>query len=144
MSKHTEIALRLWPMVLGMLIILGAMKIEHLVFPVVEDFLISKIERKGDYVVMSGFMHKTRNCTFVGVSAELVQGKSVVQIPLTYLGNTTDHTATRPTGTQGWGPWQILIPAVQSNAIVSLTATHKCHLWWTTQSRLANIPAKLL
>lgn len=144
MSKHTEIALHLWPLVLGILIILGSMKIEHLVFPVVEDFHISKMERKGDYVVMSGFMRKTRNCTFVGVSAELVQEKSTVQIPLTYLDSTSDHTATRPTGTQGWGPWQILIPAVQSNAIVSLTATHKCHLWWTTQSRLANIPAKLL
>lgn len=144
MSKHTEIALRLWPLVLGMLIILGSMKIEHLAFPVVEDFHISKMERKGDYVVMSGFMRKTRDCTFVGVSAELVQGKSAVQIPLTYLDNTTNHTASRPMGTQGWGPWQILIPAVQSNATVVLTATHKCHLWWTIQSHLANIPAKLL
>lgn len=144
MSKQTEIALRLWPLVLGMLIILGSMKIEHLAFPVVEDFHISKMERKGDYVVMSGFMRKTRNCTFVGVSAELVQGKTILQIPLTYLDSVSDHTATRPIGTQGWGPWQILIPAVQSNATVALTATHKCHLWWTTQSHLANIPAKLL
>lgn len=144
MSKHTEIALRLWPMVLGMLIILGAMKIERLAFPVVEDFHISKMERKGDYVVMSGFMRKTRDCTFVGVSAELVQGNTILQIPLAYLDNTTNHTASRPMGAQGWGPWQILIPAVQSNDTVALTATHKCHPWWTTQSHLANIPTKLL
>lgn len=143
MSKQTELALRLWPMVLGMLIILGFMKVEHYAFPVVEDFHISKMERKGDYVVMSGFMRKSRNCSFVGVSAELVQGKTALQIPLTYM-DSTNHTATRPIGTQGWGPWQILIPAVTSNATVTLSATHKCHVWWTTQTHLANIPAKLL
>lgn len=143
MSKHTELALRLWPMVLGMLIILGSMKIEHYAFPVVEDFHISKLERKGDYVVMSGFMRKTRDCSFVGVYAELVQGTTVAQIPLTYMDN-TNHTATKSMGTQGWGPWQIIIPAVTSNATVTLSATHKCHVWWTTQTHLANIPARLL
>lgn len=142
-SKHTKLALKLWPMVLGMLIILSVMKIEHEVFPVVSDFHISKLERKGDYIILSGFMHKSRDCAFVGVSAELINGSVRANLPFTY---TTSVPDTRPThlGTQGWGPWKIIIPSSQKNAIVSLTATHHCHVWWQTQSHLINLPVGLL
>lgn len=142
-SRHTKIALKLWPIVLGMLIILGMMRIEQAWFPVITDFHISKLEHKQGYVVLSGFMRKTRDCSFVGVSAELVNGSVRKGLPFTY-SNPYSDASMHQLDAQGWGPWKIIIPANQTNAIVSLTATHRCHVWWQTQSHLGNLPTGLL
>lgn len=138
-SKHTMLALRCWPFILGMLIVLGINKVEHWFFPVIEDFHVSSIERKGDHLIMSGFMRKTRDCKFSGVSAVTVSGSSVVEVPITYLNTAVPHTLSRGIGIHGWGPWQLAIPKTNGN--IELTASHVCHSWWTTQTHLANIPA---
>ena len=138
-SKHTMIALRCWPFILGMLIVLGINKVEHWFFPVIEDFHVSSIERKGEYLIMSGFMRKTRDCKFSGVSAVIATGSSVVEVPITYLNTTVPHTLSVDMGTRGWGPWQLAIPKTNGN--IELTASHVCHSWWTSQTHLAKIPA---
>lgn len=138
-SKHTMIALRCWPFILGMLIVVGINKVEHWFFPVIEDFHVSSIERKGDYLVMSGFMRKVRDCQFSGVSAVIATGTSTVEVPITYLDTSSPHTRSVSTGIHGWGPWQLTIPKTNGN--IELTASHICHSWWTTQTHLARIPA---
>lgn len=138
-SKHTMLALRFWPFILGMCIILSINKIEHWFFPVIEDFHISKIERQGGYLVMSGFMRKTRDCQFSGVSASIIQNGITNEIPITYLNISTPHTISRAVGVNGWGPWQLSIPKTSGN--IEITVSHICHSWWTTQTHLARIPA---
>lgn len=138
-SRHTMIALRCWPFILGMLIVLGINKVEHWFFPVIEDFHISKVERQGDYLIMSGFMRKVRDCQFSGVSASITQARITREVPITYLNTAYPHTATHAVGNIGWGPWQLAIPKTSGN--IEITASHLCHSWWTSQTQLAKIPA---
>lgn len=141
MSRHVRIALNLWPFVLGMLIVLGINRMEHWLFPVVSDFTVTTASRQGDLLRVAGYMRKDRNCVFAGVSADAVDSTGhTVSIPLVFRDNERDNTANRPTGTQGWGPWQLEIPIAPSIKEITLEAVHTCHPFWSTSSHLVTLP----
>ena len=121
-------------MAMAVLIVAGFM--EPLYFPVVRDWTVTKIERVGDAVILSGYMKKVRNCEFVGVVA---QDDAHRRLPLKYLDNPIDDTATRPVGAQNWGPWQVVIQDVSGVAKISMSATHSCHVGWHTVTQLGEV-----
>lgn len=139
MSRHVQISLKMWPLVFGIFLVLSLNKLEHLFMPVVRDFVVLQTQRDGNNVIMSGYMRKSRSCQYAGVTAEAMVGDTWADVPLQYL-DTVNHTATRPTGTQGWGPWRITLPVQPGTTTLRLTAAHKCHPFWLSQTELINMP----
>ena len=141
MSTQLRWALNIWPMVLGMLIVLGINKLEHWAMPVVEDFTVTTMTRSGQSLRLSGYMRKSRNCEFIGVASEgEARDGPPVSVPLVFRDSRGDDVANRPTGTQGWGPWSLELPLEPDLRQVTLTATHKCHPFWSTESHLLTLP----
>lgn len=142
MSIPLRTALRLWPAILGMLIVIAINRIEHLAMPVVTGFTITEMQHEGNKIQLSGYMRKDRDCVFAGVSAEAINlyGKRV-SIPLVFKDNKRDSTGTRPTGTQDWGPWSLEIPIEPSISEVTLSSVHQCHVFWATTTRLITFPS---
>lgn len=141
MTKSVNTALRMWPIVLGMLIVIAINRLEHWLFPVVTDFTITEMQTEGTTIKLSGYMRKDRNCTFAGVSAKAKhQDGNYFSIPLVFNDKQDDHTNTRPTGTQEWGPWSVKIPVKPSINEVKLSSVHQCHAFWTTTSSLITFP----
>ena len=114
---------------------------EDIVFPVVKNFHLTSIERVDNYIVMQGYMHKVRDCRYVGVSAEGITPSGRVDLPLRFLeSNAVNDNTTRPQGTQSWGPWRMVIPTVPNISTVVLYSVHSCHLAWETTTELARLP----
>lgn len=140
MSKQTEFALRIMPFVLAMAIVLVLPILERLAFPVVRDFVVTSMLKEPSAVMLSGYMRKARDCEFIGVSVTAVSGSDYYDVPIYFLDGGAQNS-TRPTGTQGWGPWRITLPAVQADE-VRLRSTHRCHPFWTVDTELAIIPLR--
>jgi hypothetical protein len=139
MSRSVVLALRFWPFVLGILIVFLLNFAERAVYPVIRDFVISEIQYEGDSMFVRGYMRKTRACKFVGVSTEAWDGSTWVELPLQFM-DTANHKATRPTGTQAWGPWRIELPIRSQAAAIRMSALHSCHPAWSTETRLTQFP----
>jgi len=139
MSRHVTVALRIWPFVLGVLIVLGANRLEHWFLPVVKDFVVVDLHNDGATLTMSGYMRKSWSCDFVGVGTVGKTSNGQIDLDMRFLDSDV-HTKSRPTGTQGWGPWRISIPITPTVHEIELVAAHRCHPFWMTQTVLANIP----
>lgn len=125
----------MWPFILGATVVLGANKVESVFFPVVSEFHTASIERKDNTIVLSGFMHKTRDCQLIGVTASMVIQGRVTPLPLLYTSGVASEV-----GIQGWGPWRVVIPTEQTKGVISLSSTYRCHPLWSTQTNLISIP----
>ena len=135
-----RVAAHTWPILIGIGLVAGANWVEHEVMPVVTDFTVTSIVRVDDKLRLSGWMRKARNCQFAGVAAEGVTSSGAVsELPLSFRDAGHD-TATRPTGTQSWGPWAVELPVVPDIKLVTMTAIHRCHPAWATMTELAKIP----
>jgi len=140
MSKSTEFALKLWPMVIAMAVMLCMSCVEKQFFPVVDSFQVTSMRREGDALKLWGIMRKTRACTFVGVSAVGEDGKNHTDLRLSFedrANNVANHT--RESGSQDWGPWTIWLPVRPQAKTLTLTATHRCHPGWTSDTKLITI-----
>lgn len=143
MSRTQNTILRLWPLATAILVFFTLRLIEFQFFPVVRDFHINRIERTSDSLIMSGYMRKDRDCRYVGVSTIGVTGQGEIDLKLKFIDNEGTPRAdngTRPTGSQEWGPWRIIIPVNPSLTAVEIDAFHDCHFAWTTKTHLAMVP----
>jgi len=136
MSRHVKWALNVWPFVFGALLILGAVKAEHRFFPVVEHFIVTSVSREVDGIIVSGQMVKERACDFIGVTAKADTGAA---LSLKFMDDDSPSSFTRPTGSQEWGPWKVIVPVAPRVNTVSFIASHSCHPFWVTRTDLATI-----
>lgn len=140
MNRQTLIALRMLPFVGGVFLLLLLNRVEHHFFPVVKDFVVMSMERTPHSITLSGYMRKVRSCQFLGAGAfSNPDHGNPAELDLYFLDDPR-RTATRPTGTQGWGPWQVTLPVTPEVSEVELMATHRCHPFWASQTDLATIP----
>ena len=140
-SPYTKLVLQVLPILIAILLLTLLRWAEYTFFPVVKNFHLTSIERVDNYIVMQGYMHKVRDCRYVGVSAEGITPSGRVDLPLRFLDSAiiNDNT-TRPRGTQNWGPWRVVIPTVPNISTVVLYSVHSCHLAWETTTKLARLP----
>lgn len=140
MTRHLRYSLNVLPFVVALVILMVLPRLERALFPVVSDFVVTSLTKTPEYVVVSGYMRKTRDCTFVGVQAVAVQEAHEHDIPLIFL-DARNNNATRPLGSQAWGPWKVTFPTTYADS-VKLTSTHRCHPFYATDTPLANIPLR--
>lgn len=140
-SPYIRLVLRVLPILIAILLLTAFRWAEYAFLPVVKDFHLTSIERVDNYIVMQGYMRKVRDCRYVGVSAEGVAPSGRADLPLRFLDNNiVNDNTTRPQGTQNWGPWKVVIPAVPNINTVVLYSVHSCHLAWETTTELARLP----
>ena len=140
-SPYTKLVLQVLPILIAILLLTLLRWAEYTFFPVVKNFHLTSIERVDNYIVMQGYMHKVRDCRYVGVSAEGITPSGRVDLPLRFLeSNIVNDNTTRPQGTQNWGPWRVVIPTVPNISTVVLYSVHSCHLAWETTTKLARLP----
>lgn len=140
MTRNTRYTLNALPALIAFLLVIFIPRLEHYLFPVVRDFVVAGMTREPQAVTINGYMRKVRDCKFVGVQAVGVVSGVEVDVPLIFL-DAKNNNATRPEGTQGWGPWRITVKVAEADAI-KLTSTHRCHWVYTTDTHLANIPLR--
>ena len=140
-SPYIKLVLLVLPILIAILLLTAFRWAEYAFLPVVKDFHLTSIERVDNYIVMQGYMRKVRDCRYVGVSAEGVTPSGYVDLPLRFLDNNiVNDNTTHPQGTQNWGPWRVIIPAVPNINTVVLYSVHSCHLAWETTTELARLP----
>ena len=124
------------------LLVLGAVSFVYFgplidkMYPVVDPFVIVEKEFRGDVIVISGWLHKRRECEFTEASGRVERAEGLpLVVPVEFEALRTPYT--RPTGSQEWGPWRIVVPAGSEQ--VTLSSLHSCHLLWKTRTELATI-----
>ena len=138
---YIKLVLRVLPILIAILLLTVLRWAEYTFFPVVKNFHLTSMERVDNYIVMQGYMHKVRDCRYVGVSAEGVTPSGYVDLPLRFLDSAiVNDNVTRPQGTQNWGPWRVTIPTVPNINTMVLYSVHSCHLAWETTTELARLP----
>lgn len=105
-------------------------------FPVVDPFVISNKEVRGDTMIISGWLYKRRECEFLEAAGRVERGAGLSQaIPFEFTDVGKPYT--RPMGAQEWGPWRMEVPADAER--VQVFTLHSCHLLWKTRTELAVI-----
>jgi hypothetical protein len=138
-GKKMKLQSHLWPVLIGVCIVAGINSFEHVFMPVVKDFIVQDIKQEDTKIILSGWMRKDRNCKFAGIVANGTDAKGKeVDVNLSFR-DSINHNATRPIGTQPWGPWTIELPIHPNINRVSLTSIHHCHPAWTTTTKLIEI-----
>jgi hypothetical protein len=141
MSKPITIAMRLWPAILCMLIVIVANRVEYYFMPVVTDFTITELTYVSGGVKLSGYMRETRTCISAGVSAKgLDVKKNDVALAIIFETKKGQAPGQLPKGTLGWGPWSLDIPVNPGVTEVTLSAVHECHIFWATTTKLITFP----
>lgn len=141
MTRNTRYSLNMLPALVALFLVITLPYLERLLFPVVKDFVVVGMVKEPQAVTINGYMRKARDCKFVGVQAVAVDATGHEHdAPLIFL-DPEDNNATRPQGTQGWGPWRITVQVSDVDSI-RLSATHRCHLVYANDTKLANIPLR--
>lgn len=137
-----KFALKIWPMLIGVLLVLTLNRMEHMFDPVIRTFLVTELIQEQDHIIFQGYMRKVRDCQFAGVTATM-RGKP---IQLAFRDSKYDNI-NRPSGYQAWGPWIITIPddvykRNLDDSTIDLYQIHQCHPFWQTRSFLVQIASK--
>lgn len=140
MSRHLRYSLNVLPFVVALSILMILPRLERALLPVVTGFVVTSMTKTPEHVVLSGYMRKDRDCIFVGVQAVAIQDAHEHDVPLIFL-DARNNNATRPQGSQAWGPWKVTVPALYADSI-KLISTHRCHPFYTTDTELASIPLR--
>jgi hypothetical protein len=114
---------------------------EFLWLPVVTHFVVHQVDRQPDKVIISGTLHKARDCKFESVTAYGVTADDErKRLPILFLDSNGDDGATRPLGKQKWGPWRITLPVKPGVVAIELKSLHSCHWLWAQQTHLGDVP----
>lgn len=136
-----RIAVRVLPILIAAVILVLTKGVEFYFLPVVKDFHLTHIQRVDSKIIMSGYLRKVRDCQFVGISAAGITEAGKVDLPLKFLDpEKLVDNGTRPTGTQDWGPWRIIVPASPHVLAIELHSVHHCHIAWPSTTHLARVP----
>lgn len=141
MTRNTRYSLSMLPALVALFLVITLPYLERLLFPVVKDFVVVGMVKEPQAVTINGYMRKVRDCKFIGVQAVAVDSSGHEHdAPLIFL-DAKDNNPTRPQGTQTWGPWQVTVQVSDADSI-RLSATHRCHLVYANDTKLANIPLR--
>lgn len=98
---------KIWPIIIGIAIVLILNRLEQIFDPVVKPFIITSLEHTETDIIASGFLKKIRDCEFVGIIAK----SGDLDVSLNFR-DSKDQTKSRPVGYQTWGPWEMVIPKI--------------------------------
>ncbi len=114
----------------------AAFFVERLLFPVIEQFVVTSVGRYGPNVIISGTLRKARPCELLqDVQAYTADGQ---RLEIDFLDRDAGATS-RPAiqgADQPFGPWVVKGGAGES---VSLYALHRCHVFWTHETKLVTV-----
>lgn len=140
-DQRVKFSLNFLPALVAIFLVVMLPKLEHWLFPVIKDFVIVGMVKEPQAVTINGYMRKVRDCKFVGVQAtSITPDGHEHDAPLIFL-DAKDNNASRPQGTQGWGPWRITVKVADADS-VRLTATHRCHWVYANDTTLATVPLR--
>lgn len=115
-------------------VLLLAYVAEPAYFPVIRDWTVTKLDRNGRQVMLSGYMRKIRSCPLIGI---VVTNEDGDRLPFSLVdGVESSASAGMPTGSQAWGPWSIVIEPSDGTSRLRFQATHQCHAGWPTTTEL--------
>ena len=140
MTTPTLWALRVVSFFLGVGVFIGVSYMETQVYPVVDGFRITQVSRSQRTIALTGYLHKQRKCTFIGLTAHgIYKGERVGDLNVSYARK--DFNGVRGPGTYDWGPVLISLPEhVEDIDALDINALHNCHPVWATRSHVAAIP----
>ena len=139
MSKLYDFTTHLIPVIVGSGIVLSTMQLENAFFPVIDGFHVTQMTVLPKAVGMSGYLHKRRDCTFIGITATGLLG-NLEQADLNINYTNRQISGVRPAGSYPWGLVIIQLPDEKVIDAIELDALHDCHPFWTTRSHLATVP----
>lgn len=98
-------------------------------FPVVKDFKVAYITRKGDTFTAGGTLDKARVCEFVGLTLYGTKDGQPKVLLTQYKKDI--FGADFGQGEQTWGPWSVQFPSqmIEMDSL-EVMGTHKCHAFW--------------
>lgn len=108
-------------------------------FPVVDEFVVTDLKTTDSGILIEGTMRKVKDCTFNSVSAFTDSGRKVHVQFLDKPGNNPDTS--RPVRVQLWGPWEVYSG---HSHMVSLYASHRCHIFWDQTTKLVDLPTGVI
>lgn len=116
--------------------------VEMAFLPPVTDFAVSRLERQGSVVVVSGTYFKHRSC-------ELLATNIVATAPgqpsaLLYTIRLGEAGSNMPVGHVAWGPYRIPVPSTwRSYTHIEAVALHRCHALWVQETHYIRLPVGL-
>jgi hypothetical protein len=114
----------------------AAFFVERVVFHVIERFEVTSVDRYGPNVVISGTLRKARPCVLIqDVQAYTSDGHRLEAEFLDRDAGATSRPAIQGAD-QPFGPWVVKGGAGES---VSLYALHRCHVFWTHETKLVTV-----
>lgn len=133
----------------GIVFLVFGPRVESTVYPPVSAFVITEQEIiDGDYYI-AGYLDKTRGqckpediVIRVGSLTEDSYDK-IVDVdfradpasPAIIGRSNYDQVLTqRPSGVQDWGPWRLIPREPPVGPLASITAIHRCHMFWTVET----------
>lgn len=117
--------------------------VERIAFPVVENFSITSLERRGDVFVASGTYEKKRGCELLFTNIMAVPGANKNPSVLMRQIQAGEPGTNSPVGLVKWGPYQI--PAPQDLSFmgsVEVIGVHRCHALWSQTTTYVSLPVK--
>ena len=134
---------RLFGPLLGTLVGLAVLyAIEMAYLPPVTDFAVSRLERQGDVVVVSGTYRKHRACELLATN---IMATSPGQpSALLYQLKLGEAGSNMPVGHVAWGPYRIPVPPTWGYYThVEAVALHRCHALWVQETHYIRLPVGL-
>ena len=123
----------LLPLAIAMSFLWGFKQVDTAYFPVITEFKVTDTSVRGNLMLASGTMVKSRDCELLQVIAYNAKRET---IPITFVENPADASATREVGFQLWGP--IGFPRI-TPGMVTLYSRHQCNPLWHTHQELVSV-----
>lgn len=109
------------------IVLTGLYFMETRLFPVVDDFVVERIERTPAAITFQGRLDKQRLCEFVGMTVYGITPTG--DRSLMYQFKKDIFGADVGVGRQSWGP--VSVPSIPAHfAKAEVMATHRCHPLW--------------
>lgn len=121
-------------------------EIERRFFPVISQWTLDYIDRRGDYLVMGGKLYKSRTCELVNTLVVGVPKNSLSPRVLIHQVSPSELTGADVTvGLHMWGPWEIRIPAILQQykdqiGGIEIVGRHRCHVLWMQETVYGFVP----
>jgi len=137
-ATHLAASLKLLPFVVAIGLLLLVPRVERFFLPVLEDFIITSIQKDEKVMVVHGYVRKVRDCEYVGTQAWVKHGQVRYEVPLVFP-TTPSTRVSDPSGPLMWGPITAYLPLVSAEEI-RVVMTHKCHPLWVHETQLLRMP----
>ncbi len=154
-SRRGPLAMRIVQFLAPFVAVLAAFFIawqtEKMFFPVIGDWRLDAVERKGNTYVVQGSMRKLRgHCELINTSVVAVLKNPLLPSQVLYSIQPTEILGgNAPSGLITWGPWTMNIPdAFTKNRHLidhlEIVGLHRCHWLWPQETMYGRIELERL